>query len=324
MRKKIIFYLFLFVISLSQAVSAEQIKLGIVPFTSGTKEVPESQAILITDTMIKALQASSSIAVIERERLRVIAMEQGLNVSSNNQDSIAKLGKLAGCQYIVLGTVSQLTRKGFFDPFHGGILPGVITLEIRLIDVTSGKIALSFSQNDSAVIMKTFSGTAIQTDVSSKIAEKLRKVLANEYAMIIGINKNNIRINRGSLSGVNVGSLYKVYQEGEELFGLNGKSLGKRFVNLALLRVTNVHDEFSTAEIINKDNLNQQDTKKSQPKKVDKTAKSKSKKTSKSKKEENVVSTTPVLIREGDKIEAISFAEAEKLNLASQRIGEDK
>ena len=130
-------------------------------------------------------------------------------------------------------------------------------------------------------------------------------MLANEYPMIISVSKNNIRINRGSTSSVNVGALYKVYQEGEELFDLNGQSLGKRIINLAILRVVNVSSEFSTVEVLDNRPV------------PTKTANKKSSKQKKTTNNNDV--RVPSLIREGDKIEAISLSEAENLKLATQR-----
>lgn len=329
---------FLFFLTSPQIASAEQIRLGIMPFTSKTDEVTERQTAYITDTITRTLQTSPTIAVIERERLRVLAIEQGLNLSSESKNSVTKLGQLAGCQYILLGSVTQLTIRyqaagKSSSYFYNGRLvstnfdakeqsqEGIATLEARLIDVATGRVALSFFKSGSAFMTdeKSYSGKefAIQAvrAASSRLADEVRKVLSNEHAMVIAINKNNIRINRGNLSGVNVGALYKVYQDGEELFDLNGKSLGKRIINLALLRVINVHDDFSNAEILTQDNANKNDNKKEAAKKTDKkTAKSKSKKTSKSKQKENAdVNAPPVLIREGDKIEAITRTEADNL-----------
>ena len=346
-KKTLILCLFSFLL-FSQIASAEQIRLGIMPFVSRTSEVSESQAAAISDIITRTFQASPSIAVVERERLRVIAMEKGLKISSNNQDSAAALGKLAGCQYILLGSVTQLAQRYLSSTkltwFLGSSYSGsseesqeaTARLEARLIDVSTGRVMLSFSQAGSAIISgvkkseyfyreNTYSKNTLAMKAveaaSSRLADEVRETLANEYAMIISITKNNIRINRGTSLGVNVGSFYKVYQEGEEIFDLNGKSLGKRKINLALLRVLNVQNDFSDVEIIERDGV-----KDSTKKNAKTSSKAKTKRSSKSRKSEteNAEKSKPILIREGDKIEAISFAEAEKLNLANKRIGEDK
>ena len=329
--------------------AAEQIRLGIMPFASRTSEISSSQASQVTSSITRNLNASPKISIIERERLRVIAREIGLDVNTTNQDSAMKIGELAGCQYILLGSITQLTQRYLsskqsyqflLDTYYGNTnenQESTATLEARVIDVATGRVVLSFSQSGSATISDVRKATIFSASgkysknelalraleaASSRLGDKVREAIAGEFPMIISIAKNNIRINRGNTSGVNVGAFYKVYQDGEEIFDWNGKSLGKRSVNLALLRVVNVNSEFSTVEIINKDN--QPNSKRAQPKKTGKATEAKKQKTSKSKKTENVVNITPALIREGDKIEAISFAEAEKLKIASQRIGDDK
>ena len=327
-RKKIILCLCVFLfLSISHA-EAEQIRLGVMPFQNRSEEVSERQAASISDIITRNFQASQSIAVMERERLRVIAIEQGLNVYADNysRNAAVKLGRIAGCKYILLGSITQLKQRyisstklsWFLGVDRGGTKESQETsaaLEARLIDVSTGEVILSFSQSGSVIVSDTFKPYSTGKKYSrgelamraveaacSRLVDKVREVAVNEYAEISSINKNNIRINRGSSSGVNIGALYKVYQGGEELFDLDGKSLGKRIINLALLRVINVSGEFSTVEILGRDKQDMQ------------------KPYSRKRKELKEDIKTPVLIREGDKIEAVSFFEAENLKLASQRL----
>ena len=341
--RKFLLISFFFAILFGHNAEAEQIRLGIMPFVSRTNEIGESQATAITDLITGILHSSPSIAVIERERLRVIAMENGFNAS--NENSITKLGQLSGCQYILLGAVTQITQRYLSSTKFSWFLTSKYSdgedesqeatakLEARIIDVATGRVVLSFSQSGSAIVSdkqkysrKDLINRAIEA-ASSRLCDEVRKILVNEYSMVIAINKNNIRINRGRASSVNPGSLYKVYQDGEEIFDLNGKSLGKRKINLALLRVVNVQNDFSDVEIVSHDDVKNQAFQKNSKKKAAKTSsKTKTNRSNKSKKSEteNIEIAQPILIHEGDKIEAISFAEAEKLKLASQRIGEDK
>ena len=110
-----------------------------------------------------------------------------------------------------------------------------------------------------------------------------------------------------STSGVNIGALYRVYQEGEELFDLDGSSLGRKAINLAIVRVIDVHSEFSAAEILSK----QASEKREHIKNKNYASTSKSSKSG--------TAVTVNFIREGDKIEAISFSEAENIKLTSTR-----
>ena len=310
------------------AEASEPIRLGVMPFMSKASEVPMNLASKVTDMIVRNLYVSQTISVIERERLRVIASEQGINLSSGvaNQDLALRLGNLAGCRYMLLGSITQFAQKyenrllstsllGYQDTTIHEI---TAVIEARLIDTATGKVVLSISRSGSAVkegekrksyqngfgSLSQLKEQAIEA-ASSRICDKVREVLANEYPMIISVSKNNIRINRGSTSSVNVGALYKVYQEGEELFDLNGQSLGKRIINLAILRVVNVSSEFSTVEVLDNRPV------------PTKTANKKSSKQKKTTNNNDV--RVPSLIREGDKIEAISLSEAENLKLATQR-----
>ena len=340
LNKKIILYVLVYVVfSCSAVFAAEQVRVGIIPFASRTEEISESQAASVTDMITGFLHASPSIAIIERERLRVAAMEQGFSASNN--DSVAKLGQILGCKYILLGAVTQLTQRYLsttkytsflFDKIYDGENESqefTAKLEARLIDVVTGRIVLSFTQSGSAIVSsgqkyshRDMVMRAIAAS-STRLCDEVREILVNEYPSIIAINKNNIRINRGRDSGVSIGSLYKVYQDGEEIFDLNGKTLGKKKINLALLRVVKVQNDFSDAVIVDNDSIKNQNTKNTGKKPINTKNKKKNKKAVPEQdfQEEEV---KLVLIREGDKIEAISFTEAEKLKLASQRIGEDK
>ena len=340
MRKRILFFSFClcFLVSVS-ANAAEKIRLGVMPFLIRTGTKTGEYSTTISDMIVKMLQASPSISVIERERLSVIAMEQGLKVNADNNDSIIKLGQVAGCQYMLLGSIVESAHKYsntnfFFYAYNDYFSENTenrnheyrVTLEARVVDVVTGRIVFSFSKSGSAIKLAKQNSYGEPTYLraleaaSSRLVDDVRKVLANEYAMIISVNKNNIRINRGRASGVNVGSLYKVYQEGEEIFDLNGKYLGKREINLALLRVVSVQNEFAVTEIVNNDVDKQQNIKKTDKK----SAKTKRKFKKKDTEEKELQTEKPVLICEGDKIEAISFAEAEKLKLSDKRIGEEK
>ena len=316
-----------------------------MPFASRSSEISSSQAAQVTSLLTRILNASPKISIIERERLRVVARENGFDVATTNKDAAMKIGELAGCQYILLGSITQITQRYLsssqsyqflLDTYYGDTnesQEATATLEARVIEVATGRVVLSFSQSGSATISdikkSVFSATGKHSKnelaaraleaASSRLGDEIREVLVGESAIIISINKNNIRINRGSTSGVNVGAFYKVYQDGEELFDLNGNSLGKRVINLAIVRVKDVNSDFSSVEVLNKDE-------KISSKKEAKKSKTpgKSKKSKKAKDESITINPSIQLIREGDKIEAISFTEAEKLKLASQRIGEDK
>ena len=293
-----------------------QIQLGVLPFVSRSNEVSAMQASQVTEMIIRNLHSSPSILITERERLKAVAAEQGFNFSSGNfnQDMAVRIGSIIGCQYILFGAVTQITERYVTKSVllaAKSTKETIATIEARIIDVATRRVVLSVSKSGSFLeILKERSHSSNTRRIAmemaaSRVCDEIRGVLVNEYPAIISINKNQIRINRGRNSGVNIGMLYKVYQEGEELLDFNGQSLGKRHTNLAILRVANVNGEFSTVEVLDNGQVPTKSEKSSKPKKT---------------KKNNDARGVLSLIREGDKIEAISLSEAEKLKLDNQRI----
>ncbi len=294
-----------------------QVRLGVLPFVSRSNEVSSWQASQVTEMIMRGLHSSHSILLTERDRLRTVAAEQGFNLLSGvfEQNTAVKIGSIIGCQYILFGAVMQIKDRYLTDSvFMSGkaTKETAAVIEARIIDVATRRIVLSTSETGSFTeilkerIQSSNHRKAALEIATSRLCDRVRAVLVGEYPAIISVRKNKIRINRGKNSGVNVGTLYRVYQEDEELFDVNGKSLGKRIINLAILRVVNVNSEFSTVEVLDNRPV---------PTKTENKKSSKPKKTTK----DNDVRISS-LIREGDKIEVISLSEAEKLKLATQRL----
>ena len=263
----------------------------------------------------EAIYISQKISVVERERLMTVIEAQGLSVSEN---SAVKIGQLAGCSYIIVGSATHFSNRqvektkssGLFSLSYKYEKSAEIhtVLESRLIDVATGAVVLSFTCSGSAA-GETYSEELERHALSaaaSCVADKVRGFLAGEYPVIVSAENNTVRINRGAMSGVSVGTLYRVYEEGAELFDLDGNSLGRRTANLALIRVVDVHDDYSVAEVLNSEQK--------QP------AKNKKRKGRKAKNDSSNESVSVIQLHEGDKIEVISLQEAGKLKLSPQRL----
>ena len=307
----------LFLISALFSEAHGQIRIAVLPFVSRSSEVSATQASQVTEMVMRGLHSSPSILLTERERLRTVMSEQGFNFLSGvfEQNTAAKIGSIIGCQYILFGSVMQVTEKYLTDSvFMSGraTKETVAIIEARIIDVATRRIVLSASETGGFTeilkerVQSSNHRKAALEIASSRLCDRVRAVLADEYPAIISVSKNKIRINRGKNSGVNIGTLYRVYQEYEIPYEINGSSPGKHTINLAVIRVTDVQGGFSTAEVV------KPDTKNKTP------SKSKVGKKKNAGKAEN--NTALKLIREGDKVEIISFSEAEEIYLSSKRI----
>jgi TolB-like protein len=88
----------------------------------------------LAQMLISDLSGSTAIRVVERERLEDLLAELKLQASAKiDQQSAAKMGKLLGARYLVLG--------GYFD------LAGALRVDARIVDVETGRVFKSFGTN---------------------------------------------------------------------------------------------------------------------------------------------------------------------------------
>ena len=148
--------------------SNERVRLGIMKFTSKTYGVPDSMAAGISDFFARLLFKADDIMLVERERLDDIARELRLGMSGLvDPKSAAEIGKLAGAEYMLLGSITNLghAHSGGYVP-----LPWVslstneekvkADLDIRVVKVETGEIVCA--ESASGVASKSSTGLATQ------------------------------------------------------------------------------------------------------------------------------------------------------------------
>jgi curli biogenesis system outer membrane secretion channel CsgG len=101
------------------------------------------------------LSATEKFRMVERAKLGPVLEEQDLAASGRvSKSSAAKVGKLTGAKYLVMGTVSayeEKTQGGGGGISFGGISLGgkkndaYIAIDIRVVDTTTGEIAYTRS-----------------------------------------------------------------------------------------------------------------------------------------------------------------------------------
>lgn len=98
----------------------------------------------ISDIMVTELLDGGKFRLVEREKIAQIIQEQDFGASGRvDQKSAAKIGKIAGVKYIVMGKVTEFTIAD-----KGGTLGGItiksttarVALDGRLIDTTTAEI----------------------------------------------------------------------------------------------------------------------------------------------------------------------------------------
>lgn len=140
----------------------ERVRLGIMRFYSKTYGVPDAMAAGISDFFARMLFKSKNLMLVERERIDDIASELKLGMSGLVDDkTAAQIGKLAGCEYMLMGSITNLAHgasggfvPGIGVPFLGGV--GVSTqkvkadLDVRIVKVETGEIVFADSASGEA------------------------------------------------------------------------------------------------------------------------------------------------------------------------------
>ncbi|MDR1377216.1 MAG: CsgG/HfaB family protein [Synergistaceae bacterium] len=255
----------------AEAAEQEAIRLGVMSFTSKAEGVSNQQAALITDVFTRFLANSKSIALLERERLDMIGKEHKLNMSGLVDIGMAiEVGKLAGCQYVLLGAVTNLTEESSKTRLFGYDFwshEAKATIDLRVVDVNTSEIVLSLSESgmaeqggsdiqidkNTAFESHEFGGLKAQAIEMSimRLASQLREELAEEYPYVIAATgPRNIDINIGATEGIKKDDIYLIYSDGVEKRDIDGTSLGRERVPIAVVKVRDVQSRYSVCGVV--------------------------------------------------------------------------
>ena len=251
------------------AVTDGPVRLGVMKFLTRTEGVSETQAAAVGDVFARMLTSSKTITVIERDQLENIAGEIARGQSGMITDETAvQIGKIAGCNYMLIGAVTRYEHSSSTtDLFIFGWRKyyALATIDVRIVDVETTKVVLSLSESGTTTQKGTtlnFYGMNDQknmdfkgmeagavADAASRLGFKLREAMTGEHVEVLEPGKKEIVISLGMNSGAQIGGLYRVYTEGREIRGADGKSLGREMNDIAVVKITKLQPEFSNAVI---------------------------------------------------------------------------
>ena len=297
--RKVISALVLAVMLLSLASCAganDVVRLGVMSFANRSNGLSNVQVDGIMDVFVRVLANSDSVAVIERDRLGAIAREHNLSMSGVVDPNMAvSVGRLAGCEYVLLGAVTRFNKSTKASGF-GGLFAQVntdveVTIDVRVLDTKTGEVVLSVSETGRASkkASAVSSGGVKQAEDSSggledeaiqdavtKLGQRVLEATVGEYMQVLSGGGSEITLSVGAVAGAHNGSMYRVYAEGSEVLDMRGRVIGRKTKTIAIVQVTEVQNEFSMARVIKNGG-------------------------------------NPSLIRRGDKISPISASEAQSI-----------
>ncbi len=135
---------------------AQAAKLNIAVSDLAGQGIDQSSTAIISDRLRTELFKQGGFSVLERNAMQDILKEQGFQQSGCTSDACAvQIGQLLGVSYIVVGTVGKLGH--------------LFTIDVRLIDVATAKIAYSENVDCDCPIEKVLTNSVVS------IAEKISK-----------------------------------------------------------------------------------------------------------------------------------------------------
>ena len=204
--KKFLAALFVVVLCLSAGAFAaesdsEEITVGVLRFQSSTVDVGTDQASIVGDVFTQRLAMSEAMSVLGQGELTSAASEAKISMTGYvSNKNAAKIGKIAGCKYIIAGTVTNLKMKAsssgvaFIGAFGSHKAEADAAAEVRVIDVETGEVVESFAETTHASQSGSYAGIAGfgggQTDLNgmqqaaisnlaTKLSMKTRDVLGD-------------------------------------------------------------------------------------------------------------------------------------------------
>lgn len=149
---------------LSSGEAVEKPIMAVVDFESNVELALNVNDIGLTDMLTNALYNTQKFDLVERDRIQSVFNEQSLADSDDfAYTNAAQIGELLGASYILTGKITSAYRD-IQDKFSHYELTASITLTIRAIDTTTGKIYKSVEANgtDTAILVVDDRGNVIQ------------------------------------------------------------------------------------------------------------------------------------------------------------------
>lgn len=221
---------------------------------------------------------SDKFSVIERDKLNLVLKEQNLGATGAvDSTTAAKVGKILGVRYIILGGIDKFAINntgGSFGGFGGNLRQATATINMRFIDSTTAERVISISADGETRKGGGFAkgasgGRDAEWGIASEAIQKtakavVAKLTTGEYLARIGnaaapaggleakvmrVDGAKVYINQGSAAGLKVGDKLTVYDPGDALIDPDtGAKLGSTEKQVGTATVTEVQEKFSIVQ----------------------------------------------------------------------------
>ncbi len=150
-----VFFSFCILLTASAALAASKPSVGVAEFTNDSSAAwwYSGAGRDLSSMLTNELTSTEKFKVVERSKLEHVLSEQDLAASGRvAKGTAAKVGKLTGAQYLIMGTVSSYQENtaggGGGLNFHGFSVGGkkndaYIAIDLRVVDTTTGEVSFT-------------------------------------------------------------------------------------------------------------------------------------------------------------------------------------
>ena len=261
-------------------------RVAIMDFDNRTSYGSYSLGTGASDILTTELVKINKFDMYERDRLNSIISEQDLGASGRvSAATAAKIGKIAGVNYIITGAVTEYGRSKVGGGGHGvsiGRIGYHATVDVRMINAVTGKIVFADSGSGSTASTKVrvfgFGGGQSFNEKAAteslriaiqQLAEKISslnltgsgkvsagkasagKVVNKSAILIADVDGKTITLNKGTELGLIEGTVLTVKRKGKVIKDpATGKVLKIKYKTIGKIKVTEAEKGYSECTVI--------------------------------------------------------------------------
>lgn len=233
---------------------------------AGAEVLEQRLQIQISDALVTSMVQAGRFDVVERQRLDLVMNEQNLHERGLvDPATAARVGKILGAQLVVYGVLTGATEQKI-DKFSYDLIRIEVSMDVRAVDVSTGKVAISETAKGSAEarIITSADGTIISgpTNYDPLYHEASRQALDRAAALVSGAvplvgfvvatENRTVTLDLGESRGVKAGDTFIVFRRGQPLLHpVSHAQIGWNKTVLAAIQVTDTENDLSHGRILN-------------------------------------------------------------------------
>lgn len=218
----------------------------------------EDQTSLLVNELVHQLVATRKFDVLERARVDDLLAEKDFQASDYAAPGeAAKLAKLLGADYFVLGRIDDLgarsEQKSLPYSSRSQVLQTAhIDLYLRIVDARSGRIVAAEKFTKETTLRDPKPGHTVGKQLITEATQVMvTRIVDSVFPLRVArVDGKVLYVNRGNDGGLKAGDALAVYRQGEAIVDQDtGETLGHAETEVARATVVAVEARYTRAEL---------------------------------------------------------------------------